>query len=200
MKRNSKVAFRKMAYEKGMKPSSFAVLSVMIDMADYKNFTCFPSVKYIANKINISTRTVFRALNELEALGFIKRIARFDTTQNNRQTSNIYTLIIPKEEIEDIKDEVKDNTFIYDKTKNVENNTNMPYEEENDKNDESILAKDEKDKYMNYAYKELSKDLKPYERIVIKNIYKDEVGNTKIDFYIRKMSIIERLRAYFKRQ
>ena len=53
---------------------------------------------------------------------------------------------------------------------------------------------------MNYAYKELSKDLKPYERIVIKNIYKDEVGNTKIDFYIRKMSIIERLRAYFKRQ
>ena len=64
----------------------------------------------------------------------------------------------------------------------------------------SLLERTHQPSFAIMAMLKLSKDLKPYERIVIKNIYKDEVGNTKIDFYIRKMSIIERLRAYFKRQ
>lgn len=201
---NNKVLLRKMAQEKGIRPSSFAVFSLLIDMASYKDYTCFPSVKYIAKKINISTRTIFRALNELESLGFIKRIARFESERNNRQTSNIYTLIIPKEEIEEIKEETKNNTFVYDKNKTI-NNDNMPYEEENDdKESEEILTKDEKDKYMNFVQNELKNDLKPNERMVIKRIYKDDLGNTKIDFYIRKLNILERLieklKNVFKKQ
>ena len=201
---NNKVLLRKMAQEKGVRPSSFAVFSILIDMANYKDYTCFPSTKYIAEKINISTRTVFRALNELEALGFIKRLARFEKDKDNRQTSNIYTLIIPVEEIEDIKKETENMTFVYDKSKNQEKEAQIPYEEEDNKNDEELLTKEEKDKYMNYARSELNKDLKPYERMVIKRIYKDDAGNTKIDFYIKRLNLIERLieklKNSFKRQ
>lgn len=201
---NNKVLLRKMAQEKGVRPSSFAVFSILIDMANYKDYTCFPSTKYIAEKINISTRTVFRALNELETLGFIKRLARFEKDKDNRQTSNIYTLIIPGEDIEDIKKETENMTFVYDKSKNKEKDAQIPYEEEDDKNDEELLTKEEKDKYMNYAHSELNKDLKSYERMVIKRIYKDDAGNTRIDFYIKRLNLIERLieklKNSFKRQ
>ncbi len=63
----------------------------LINRADQEN-TCLPGVKTIAKECHMSTRTVQRALNDLEKAGFIKRESRFH--EMGGQRSNIYHLQI----------------------------------------------------------------------------------------------------------
>lgn len=52
---------------------------------------CFHSTQTIANGLNISRRTVFRALKELEAEGFIIIINRY--RRSGAKTSNVYEIL-----------------------------------------------------------------------------------------------------------
>ncbi|GEM_PF-1631779 len=52
------------------------VIFYLINRAN-QELTCFPSVGTIARECNISTRTVQRALNDLEEAGFLERESRF---------------------------------------------------------------------------------------------------------------------------
>ena len=55
-----------------------------------KSKTCFPSVKRISEDLHISKSTVFRALNDLEAVGLIKREERW--RDNGARSSRLYIL------------------------------------------------------------------------------------------------------------
>ena len=55
-----------------------------------KSKTCFPSVKRISEDLHISKSTVFRALNDLEAVGLIKREERW--RDNGARSSSLYIL------------------------------------------------------------------------------------------------------------
>jgi predicted transcriptional regulator len=66
------------------------VIFYLINRADQEN-TCFPGIKTIAKECNISTRTVQRALNDLEKVGFITRESRFH--EQGGQRSNLYHLM-----------------------------------------------------------------------------------------------------------
>jgi predicted transcriptional regulator len=72
----------------------------LINRADREG-TCFPGVKTIAKECNISTRTVQRALNDLEEVGFLVRESRFHVQGGQR--SNLYYL----QSFEDKKDEAQ---------------------------------------------------------------------------------------------
>ncbi|MGX8797643.1 helix-turn-helix domain-containing protein [Fusibacter sp. JL298sf-3] len=61
----------------------------LINRADSEG-TCFPGVKTIARECNISSRTVQRALNDLEEVGFLARESRFH--EQGGQRSNLYYL------------------------------------------------------------------------------------------------------------
>ncbi len=52
------------------------VIFYLINRAN-QELTCFPSVGTIARECNMSTRTVQRALNDLEEAGFLERESRF---------------------------------------------------------------------------------------------------------------------------
>lgn len=71
----------------------------LINRADSEG-TCFPGVKTIARECNISSRTVQRALNDLEEVGFLARESRFH--EQGGQRSNLYYLQnIQKEPVEE---------------------------------------------------------------------------------------------------
>jgi len=55
-----------------------------------KSKTCFPSVKRISEDLHISKSTVFRALNDLEAVGLIKREERW--RDNGGRSRTLYWL------------------------------------------------------------------------------------------------------------
>ncbi len=63
----------------------------LINRADSEG-TCFPGVKTIVRECNISSRTVQRALNDLEELGFLARESRFH--EQGGQRSNLYYLYV----------------------------------------------------------------------------------------------------------
>lgn len=75
------------------------VIINLLSRAD-KNMNCFPSVKRIAEDCGISTRTVQRALKELEEGGFIKKESRFH--KKGGQRSNYYYLQKPKVKIDKV--------------------------------------------------------------------------------------------------
>ena len=87
------------------------VIFYLINRADQEN-TCFPSVKTIAKECNISTRTVQRALNDLEVAGILMRESRFHTRGGQR--SNLYRLII-------IDDNQEQNLEVTKPDKSIEN-------------------------------------------------------------------------------
>lgn len=76
------------------------VIFYLINRAD-QELTCFPSVGTIAKECNISTRTVQRALNDLEEAGFLERESRFH--DKGGQRSNLYKI----KEIENMRIEVE---------------------------------------------------------------------------------------------
>ena len=55
--------------------------------------SCFPAVGTIADDLSLSRRTVYRALDELEQHGFIKRYARWRA--KGGRSSSLYTLADP---------------------------------------------------------------------------------------------------------
>lgn len=56
---------------------------------------CFPSYDYLAQYCELSVRTVKNHIKQLETLGFVERVKRFD--KRGRQRSNLYQLCIPKD-------------------------------------------------------------------------------------------------------
>lgn len=76
-------------YASGLKLRAKAVYMYLRSRCD-KEGKCFPSIKTIANDLDLSTSTVKRALRELESHGYIKKIARY--RENKGNTSNLYFL------------------------------------------------------------------------------------------------------------
>jgi len=58
-----------------------------------KDKSCFPAIGTIASDLSLSRSTVFRALDDLEQKGFIKRKARWRT--KGGRSSSLYTLNDP---------------------------------------------------------------------------------------------------------
>lgn len=75
--------------------SAKAVLYILNEYIN-KDYECYPSVKRIAKDLQISPRTVQRAIKELEENELIKKTERFSPKKNGGQTSNLYTIIIEK--------------------------------------------------------------------------------------------------------
>ncbi len=67
------------------------VIFYLINRAN-QELTCFPSVGTIASECNMSTRTVQRALNDLEEAGFLERESRFH--EKGGRKSNLYHIKI----------------------------------------------------------------------------------------------------------
>jgi len=65
------------------------VIFYLINRAN-QELTCFPSVGTIARECNISTRTVQRALNDLEEAGFLERESRFH--ERGGQKSSLFRI------------------------------------------------------------------------------------------------------------
>jgi len=65
------------------------VIFYLINRAN-QELTCFPSVGSIASECNMSSRTVQRALNDLEEAGFLERESRFH--ERGGQRSSLFRL------------------------------------------------------------------------------------------------------------
>ncbi len=105
---NSKSLLIERVYSLELTQRATLVAFYLINRADSEG-TCFPGVKTIAKECNISTRTVQRALNDLEQEGFLVRESRFHVQGGQR--SNLYYLQAFEDEkgdmqpVEDQKDE-----------------------------------------------------------------------------------------------
>lgn len=86
---NSKSLLIERVYYLELTQRATLVAFYLINRADSEG-TCFPGVKTIAKECNISTRTVQRALNDLEEAGFLVRESRFHVQGGQR--SNLYYL------------------------------------------------------------------------------------------------------------
>ena len=71
-------------------PSRAVTVFMYLSNRANKSKTCFPSVKRISEDLHISKSTVFRALNDLEAVGLIKREERW--RDNGARSSTLYRL------------------------------------------------------------------------------------------------------------
>ncbi len=74
-------------------PGPKLVLVALANHVGHVSGTCFPRVELIAQEASLSIRSVQRHLGWLEKNGFIKIERRF---AQGRQTSNIYTLLMPR--------------------------------------------------------------------------------------------------------
>lgn len=83
------------------------VYAVLCRYADKDDGTCFPSIRTLAERINVSESTIKRALKELKAIGAIKSQKRFDKA-TGEQTSNLYTVMRSKELIYDLPNVIDD--------------------------------------------------------------------------------------------
>lgn len=111
---NNKSLLIERVYSLELTQRATLVAFYLINRADSEG-TCFPGVKTIAKECNISTRTVQRALNDLQEAGFLVRESRFHVQGGQR--SNLYYLqtFVDKQDdthlVENQKDE--DNNAIY---------------------------------------------------------------------------------------
>ena len=90
MSRNSK-----MYNDTELSPRAASLYLYLQDRAD-KEGTCFPGVKTIAKDMKRSPRTVQRAVNDLVKAGYLQRDFR-QRERNHGQTSNLYTILPPRE-------------------------------------------------------------------------------------------------------
>ena len=70
-----------LATVRGLDASARAVGAVLIDCFNAKTGLCFPGAEYIAGCAGVSRASVFRALNQLEGAGMIKRHRRDGSTR-----------------------------------------------------------------------------------------------------------------------
>ena len=75
---------------KGLKSSVKFVLVSLSDQANSEDFTCFPSIKFTAQRTGLSLSTVKRAIKELEQLGLISHVNR--CYEDGNFASNLYTI------------------------------------------------------------------------------------------------------------
>lgn len=100
---NSKSLLIERVYSLELTQRATLVAFYLINRADSEG-TCFPGVKTIAKECHMSTRTVQRALNDLEESGFLVRESRFHVQGGQR--SNLYYLqVIEDEHIHEQSDE-----------------------------------------------------------------------------------------------
>lgn len=92
---NSKSLLIERVYSLELTQRATLVAFYLINRADSEG-TCFPGVKTIAKECNISSRTVQRALNDLEEAGFLVRESRFHVQGGQR--SNLYYLKVLEDE------------------------------------------------------------------------------------------------------
>lgn len=72
-------------YDLGLSHKAVSVYCYLANRAD-KNGECFPSVRRIAEDLNLSKCTVFRAFNELEKHDLLERFPRYHP-QGGRRSS-----------------------------------------------------------------------------------------------------------------
>lgn len=84
-----KVSFNRLVYELELPHRAVAVYMYLRDRSD-KEGKCFPSVKTIARDLNLSVRTVFRGLNDLEQAGLLQKEERW--RNNGGRSSSVYTI------------------------------------------------------------------------------------------------------------
>lgn len=77
--------FTREIYEYDLPHRAVTVYMYLSNRAGRKK-ECFPSVKTISEDLSISTSTVFRALNDLEAAGLIERRERYRTSGGRSST------------------------------------------------------------------------------------------------------------------
>ncbi|HHC7360915.1 TPA: helix-turn-helix domain-containing protein [Vibrio parahaemolyticus] len=73
-------------------PISKLILLKLADNADIHG-RCFPSYQYLARYCEISLRTVKQHIRQLESIGFVELVHRFD--KRGRQQSNLFQIHIP---------------------------------------------------------------------------------------------------------
>lgn len=81
--------FSREIYEYDLPHRAVAVYMYLSNRAGKKK-KCFPSVKTISEDLSFSKSTVFRALNDLEKAGLIKRRERYRTSGG--RSSNLYLI------------------------------------------------------------------------------------------------------------
>jgi DNA-binding transcriptional regulator YhcF (GntR family) len=121
---NSKSLLIERVYSLELTQRATLVAFYLINRADSEG-TCFPGVKSIAKECNISSRTVQRALNDLEEAGFIVRESRFHVQGGQR--SNLYYLQVIEDEQDDtqqVEDQMYEDTNDIDVSNEESNNLN----------------------------------------------------------------------------
>lgn len=94
-------------YQLELSKRATLVVFYLINRAD-SELTCFPGIKTIARECNMSTRTVQRALGDLEEVGLVRKESRFH--EQGGQRSNMYYLQMP--EAEEMIDEVSFESYM----------------------------------------------------------------------------------------
>lgn len=98
---------KEQAYASNLKSRALSVLIYLIDRSN-QELTCFPAIPTMAEQLHISISTVKRALRELVDAGYISKNARY-REKNRGQSSNLYTLILQNEKIEEEKKDCAEN-------------------------------------------------------------------------------------------
>lgn len=80
-------------YQLELSKRATLVIFYLINRAD-SELTCFPGIKTIARECNMSTRTVQRALGDLEEVSLVRKESRFHELGGQR--SNLYYLQMPE--------------------------------------------------------------------------------------------------------
>ena len=75
-------------FELGLKPWDFIVYCCLLRHRDNNTRTCFPSRRLIAKECCMDQKTVDSAIENLSALGLVKKIQRY--RENGTRTSNLY--------------------------------------------------------------------------------------------------------------
>lgn len=87
------VGFFQAVYNSDLSHRARVVYMCLKDHAD-KQGVCWPGIRTIMRELNLSRRTVQRALKELEQSGLIKRTPRY--RENGGRSSDFYSLSDPQ--------------------------------------------------------------------------------------------------------
>lgn len=160
---------KQFAQKSDLKSRSLSILIYLIDRMDNKKRTCFPSLATIGKQLHISLSTVKRAMKELYEKGFLICESRFTEKKNGAQTSNLYTISTPNEQLTFVENqEVTQNDEVIEVAIPKETNTT------GNKSDEVT------DEVSAVPIKYISFDSIVAEKNIIKNVL-DEQFVTKID-------------------
>lgn len=75
-------------FELGLKPRDFNVYCCLLRHSDINTRTCFPSRRLIAKECCMDRKTVDSAIENLSALGLVKKVCRH--RKDGTKTSNLY--------------------------------------------------------------------------------------------------------------